>query len=433
MIEDILNNPSVEEFLVDFERGETLCREGEDSQDLFILVDGHVEILKGLQPISETGEKGTIFGEISFILGSKRTASVRARSYVTAIRIPKEKIDDFFKKFPALARHLLRLLARCLDARTQSLFAFKEFCDQLPDAVVATERDGKIVSWNQSAEMLFGRTWDQMHQHSLEELYEDRHTIVELTEDLRKGRTVKEKVLDIRRSTGEVRHIATSTSALYDGMGNFAGLLSLSRDVTETQNIQRRYRRFRFWMFPLVMALCFVAFFLLLASPHLKESSRIIDIKQQALRDQIANDVLLLQSLLRDSAARRDTEDMERFMQEFYQVQTKTRGPYTGVLLLDHDRRVIADYPLDPNARKPYAAGTSYGGIPFEKIKDSSHHVLVVYRTDQEHPGGEKGIEIAFEMIRENQPEGWLVLQLDVDRLAGEYNADETALRRLQF
>ena len=139
MIEDILKNSSVEEYLVDFRSGETLCREGEDSQDLFILVDGEVEILKGMKPISETGEKGAIFGEISFILESKRTASVRARSHVKAIRIPKDKIDDFFIKFPILARHLLRLLARRLDARTQSLFAFKEFCDQLPDAVVATD------------------------------------------------------------------------------------------------------------------------------------------------------------------------------------------------------------------------------------------------------------------------------------------------------
>jgi len=125
MMEEILNNPSVEKYLVEIRRGETLCREGEDSQDLFILVDGHVEILKGLQPISETGEKGTVFGEISFILGSKRTASVRARTDVKAIRIPKDKIDDFLKEFPALAWQLLRLLARRLDARTQSLFAFK--------------------------------------------------------------------------------------------------------------------------------------------------------------------------------------------------------------------------------------------------------------------------------------------------------------------
>ena len=238
MIEEILNSPSVESFLVDFERGEMLCREGEDSQDLFILVDGQVEILKGLQPISVTGEKGIIFGVISFILESQRTASVRARTNVQAIRIPKDRINDFLKEFPALAWELLRLLARRLDARTQSLFAYKEFCDQIPDAVVATERDGKIVSWNQSAEMLFGRTWDQMHQHSLEELYDDRDAIAELTGELREGHTVKEKVLDIRRSTGEVRHVATSTSALYDGMGNFAGLLSLSRDVTDTQKLR---------------------------------------------------------------------------------------------------------------------------------------------------------------------------------------------------
>jgi len=281
--------------------------------------------------------------------------------------------------------------------------------------------------------MLFGRTWDQMHQHALEELYENPDAIGELTKELREGHTVKEKVLDIRHSTGEVRHVATSTSALFDGMGNFAGLLSLSRDVTDTQDLKRRYRRFRFWMFPLVMALCFVALFVLLASPHLKDSSAIIDIKQQALRDQMANDVLLLQSLLRDDLTRRETAAMDQHMREFYQVQEKTRGPYTGVLLLDPDKRVIADYPLESKARTPDAPGTSYGGISFEKIKDSPHYVLITYRTDQKHLGGKKGLEVAFEVTREDQPIGWLVLQMDVDRLENEFNADEKTLRLFKF
>ena len=181
------------------------------------------------------------------------------------------------------------------------------------------------------------------------------------------------------------------------------------------------------------MALCFVALFMLLASPHLKDSSAIVDIKQQVLRDQMANDVLLLQSLLRDSLTRKETAAMDQHMKEFYQVQEKTRGPYTGVLLLDVDKRVIVDYLLDPEASTPDAPGTSYGGISFDKIKDSPHYVLISYRTDRKHPGGKEGLEVAFEVTREDQPVGWLVLQMDVDRLKSEFNADESTLRLFKF
>ncbi len=77
--------------------------------------------------------------------------------------------------------------------------------------------------------------------------------------------------------------------------------------------------------------------------------------------------------------------------------------------------------------------GSSYAGIEFQEIDDSIHRVLTLYRTDKEHPMGYKGIEIAFEMSRDNQALGWLVFQMNVDLLRKTYKIDENGLKAFQL
>ena len=102
--------------MLTFKAGQVLFLEGDDSQDLYILVSGHLDILKGTKKINHVTEKGTLFGEISFLLGTRRTAKAADDSAV--IRIPKEEINDFLRDFPSAAGTIARLLARRLDEKS---------------------------------------------------------------------------------------------------------------------------------------------------------------------------------------------------------------------------------------------------------------------------------------------------------------------------
>jgi CRP-like cAMP-binding protein len=71
-IDEIISNPDFAKYLITFTSGQTIFLEGDDSQDLYILVAGQVEIFKGDMKIREITEEGTVFGEVSFFLGDKR-------------------------------------------------------------------------------------------------------------------------------------------------------------------------------------------------------------------------------------------------------------------------------------------------------------------------------------------------------------------------
>ena len=67
MLDAVIANPDLNRYVASFHPSHTLMVEGDDSQDLFILLSGKLDILKGDKKIYEMTEKGSIFGEMSLI------------------------------------------------------------------------------------------------------------------------------------------------------------------------------------------------------------------------------------------------------------------------------------------------------------------------------------------------------------------------------
>ena len=129
MLDDILNNPGLTPYLTRYKPDQIIFLEGDDSQDLYILISGQIAIFKGDKKIRGLSKKGSIFGEMSFFLGGTRTASIRAENDVSVLRIPREEITNFLVEFPDAAREITRHLAQWLAETTQIVHGFREFCD----------------------------------------------------------------------------------------------------------------------------------------------------------------------------------------------------------------------------------------------------------------------------------------------------------------
>ena len=103
--------------------GETLLAEGLRAGKLFVLEDGEVEIVKGEFHIAAISQAGTVLGDISVLLDTPHTATVRTttpcRFYV--IDTP----DEFFRAHPEVALDVARLLAERLHAMTSYLVDLK--------------------------------------------------------------------------------------------------------------------------------------------------------------------------------------------------------------------------------------------------------------------------------------------------------------------
>jgi PAS domain S-box-containing protein len=431
MLEEITKNSDLAKYMTFYKEGEILFLEGDASQDLYILVSGRLDILKGSKKISEINEPGSLFGEISFLLGGHRTATAKAVDDVRTFRIPKENITGFLSEFPSVGAKITRILAQRLDETSQILFGMREFCDQLPDAVVLTDREGRILMWNSAAEKLYGRGWPQMHDRRMEEIYEEPETYKSFLEEVQSRYSVREKILKIRHPERGTLYISTSTTILYDGHHNFQGVLSLGRDVTSVQSLERRYRRIRNWLIPSLILLAILGGSLFAVSPYISRGLESVDVKKEELRNLFSKDYLLLRSLLLEAFATADRAKSRPLLEEFFKTMDSGQTPYRGVVLLDREKRVFDAFSGKGAADAGAMVGSSYAGLDFQGSDRSALRLLVLYRADEGHPMGHRAVELAFEMERANQPLGWLIFQMNMDFLKKNYSVTEEDLRKL--
>ena len=76
--------------------GEVLLAEGDGGGDLFILLSGELAVLRDGVKITTISQPGTVVGEISVLLGTKSTATVRAEreSKVRVVRDARKILEN---------------------------------------------------------------------------------------------------------------------------------------------------------------------------------------------------------------------------------------------------------------------------------------------------------------------------------------------------
>lgn len=104
-----------------FGKGATIFREGDASQDLYVLLTGAVRVVKGDRAVATIDEPGSYFGEMSSLLGVPRTATVMAADESRLLQVPPDHIASFFGDTPQLALKIARDLAARLAKTTAEL------------------------------------------------------------------------------------------------------------------------------------------------------------------------------------------------------------------------------------------------------------------------------------------------------------------------
>lgn len=100
--------------------GTWLARQGAAGRDVFMLLDGDVEVIKHLRDgdhLLHVARPGESLGELSLLAGIPRSASMRAVTDVAVLVLRAEAFEAWLQSHPELGRRLLRLLARKLAAQ----------------------------------------------------------------------------------------------------------------------------------------------------------------------------------------------------------------------------------------------------------------------------------------------------------------------------
>ncbi|WAP70688.1 cyclic nucleotide-binding domain-containing protein [Jiella pelagia] len=101
-----------------YREGQVLCRQGEQGDAAFVLMEGEADV----SIAAETGDfvvarlkTGDVVGEISILCDVPRTATVTAKTRVSALRVRKEAFLQLVRQFPEVAAEVMRGLAERLS------------------------------------------------------------------------------------------------------------------------------------------------------------------------------------------------------------------------------------------------------------------------------------------------------------------------------
>jgi muconolactone delta-isomerase len=122
-LEEILSST----LLRSYEEGDIVVTEGEHGSSLFLLVTGDVKVFtRGERgehlPLAELGP-GDFFGEVSLLSGKPRTATITAKSKVTAIELAKEDVDRIATEFPEVPQILEEFYNRRAQDTVEAVIA----------------------------------------------------------------------------------------------------------------------------------------------------------------------------------------------------------------------------------------------------------------------------------------------------------------------
>lgn len=113
-----------------YEKGDEMIRESGDSTDVYVVIDGRVDVeiqSYARSPLNSGNKRlallraGDIVGEMSYIEQRRRTAKVSAFDDVHVLCIPKAELDVLFEQEPKLGFLFMRNIARIISQRLTEL------------------------------------------------------------------------------------------------------------------------------------------------------------------------------------------------------------------------------------------------------------------------------------------------------------------------
>jgi len=97
----------------EFRAGETIFREGEPGDSMYVVLEGAVDVKVGDEKFIVAGP-GEILGEMALIDASARSATAVARNNCKLVPIDEKRFSTLVQQTPAFAIHVMTILVERL-------------------------------------------------------------------------------------------------------------------------------------------------------------------------------------------------------------------------------------------------------------------------------------------------------------------------------
>ena len=112
--------------IVEYKDKEVVCREGENSNDLFFILSGRFAVYANRKLATVLTPDDLFIGEMAFLLNDRRTATILAVGNCRLIRIPKADFLMMIRKNPHYGIFLSKMLAQRLQRQTAQTMELKK-------------------------------------------------------------------------------------------------------------------------------------------------------------------------------------------------------------------------------------------------------------------------------------------------------------------
>lgn len=136
--------------LVSVAPGEVLITEGEPLRGIYFLETGDVEVIKNGILIAEIHDRGAVLGEMSWLLGTTPTATVKTLTPCTFRHVANP--PEFFQQNPSVTLLMAVTLARRVDSLNRYLVEIKrQFKDRADHLGIIDEVLDSLMNKNPRA------------------------------------------------------------------------------------------------------------------------------------------------------------------------------------------------------------------------------------------------------------------------------------------
>ena len=101
-------------------KGDIILREGEETDDAYIILEGEIEVTKNNKQVALLKEN-SIFGEIAMVDSRPRTATCTAKTDVTLGQVTRQNYKQLLKHRPQAINPLLRIVTDRMRNLTEFL------------------------------------------------------------------------------------------------------------------------------------------------------------------------------------------------------------------------------------------------------------------------------------------------------------------------
>ena len=111
--------------VVEFAPGETIVRQGDPADAVYIVIEGETEVrirgTDGHEIMLTTMGRHSLFGETAVICKGRRTATVRACDRVVTFKISADVFLDLVRQSPEISMQVMTVLAQRLERSSELL------------------------------------------------------------------------------------------------------------------------------------------------------------------------------------------------------------------------------------------------------------------------------------------------------------------------